>query len=210
MHFSSICGRNSSVHLPIKIIQAGPFYLSRQGKQRLTSYTRNHKSRKYFWHLWYLGWNSHLAEVNTKMPIKLKRARISLSDSSNSLSLLWLGMEDWDSQVGSTIHSWMRKIGQIQQYCRPCKTCLHQAWTEPNILPCSTALNNSCSWICDLHSHWYCGKTWAGSTIFLDGIYSRGTELLGCQIKRILGLEEKRTSRRPVLKQNVDQDIIVP
>lgn len=118
------------------------------------------------------------------MPIEPKRARIPFSDSTNSLRLLWLRMKDRDGQASSTIRSWVRRIGQIQQCWKPCKPHLHQAWTKPNALSCSAALSNSCSWICDHYSQCCYRKSGAGSTraraIFLDGSYYRGKESLGC------------------------------
>lgn len=89
-------------------------------------------------------------------------------------------MKDWDGQVGSTDRSWVRRIGQIQQYWEPCKPRLHQAWTKPKALSCSAALSNSCSWICDPHSQRCYRKSGAGSTIFLHGSCCRGKESLGC------------------------------
>lgn len=166
--------------MPIKITQAGPSWPRREAELRKKASNIFHKesqNQKIFLTSGILG------EVNTKMPIESQRARIALSDSTNSLSLLWLWMKDWDSQVGSTIRS-QRRIGQIQQYCKPCKTCLHQAWTKPSTLSCSAVLSNSCSWIFDPRSQRCCYKSRAGSRVFLDGIYSRGMELMGCQVQR--------------------------
>lgn len=125
------------------------------------------------------------------MPIESERARISFSDSTNSLTL---AQDEGPGQPSEQHKLFLSKKNRPNStILQPCKPHWHQAWTKPNALSCSVVLSNSCSWICDPHSQRCYRNSREGSTTFLEGSCSRGKESLGCHSRGHfrLGRQEK-------------------